>query len=57
MKIEEVMDMVREQIDLAAKNRDRSVYLSVTEYGTTVIVEPWPGEPEKKGEEMDGCLH
>lgn len=43
-EIREAMDLVREQVELATKNRDRQVYLSVTEMGVTITVEPWPEE-------------
>ena len=43
-EIREAMDLAREQVELATKNRDRSIYLSVTNVGVTLTVEPWPEE-------------
>lgn len=43
-KTQEVLELVREQIALGMHHRDRSVMVSITEYGITVSVSPWPEE-------------
>lgn len=47
METEEFMKMVEEQIELAVRNRDRSITVFVSPDGSfTASVYPWP-EPEE----------
>lgn len=41
-EMQEMINLAREQIDLAATQRDRSVYISLSTVGINISVDPWP---------------